>query len=92
MQTIMTLSQPKKLLDPVRDKIRFKHYSLSTEKTYIAWIKQFILHHGKRHSSELGAADVEVFLTHLNATPCVQLKNSRVRLDYYSCCGWPGRL
>ena len=39
----MTPSQAKKLLDQVRDKIRFKHYSLSTEKTYIAWIKQFIV-------------------------------------------------
>ncbi|MCX7103049.1 MAG: phage integrase N-terminal SAM-like domain-containing protein [Methylobacter sp.] len=41
MQTNTTSAQPKKLLDQVRDKIRFKHYSLSTEKTYIAWIKQF---------------------------------------------------
>ncbi|WP_442786205.1 tyrosine-type recombinase/integrase [Methylobacter sp. YRD-M1] len=27
----------------MRDKIRFKHYSLSTENTYISWIKQFII-------------------------------------------------
>ncbi|WP_331710118.1 MULTISPECIES: phage integrase N-terminal SAM-like domain-containing protein [Methylomonas] len=33
----------KKRLDQVRDKIRFKHYSLSTEDTYVYWIKQFIL-------------------------------------------------
>lgn len=42
MQTKTTSAQPKKLLDQVRDKIRFKHYSLSTEKTYLSWIKQFI--------------------------------------------------
>ncbi len=47
MQTNTTSLQPKKLLDQVRDKIRFKHYSLSTENTYISWIKQFILYHGK---------------------------------------------
>jgi integron integrase len=53
------------LLDLVRDKIRFKHYSLSTENTYIAWIKQFIIFHGKRHPTEMGAAEVEAFLTYL---------------------------
>jgi len=49
MQPNTTLAQPKKLLAQVRDKIRFKHYSLSTENTYLSWIKQFILYHGKRH-------------------------------------------
>lgn|GEM_PF-1920283 len=47
----------------MRDKIRFKHYSLSTENTYIAWIKQFIIFHGKQHPTEMGAAEVEAFLT-----------------------------
>ena len=65
MQTITTPTQPRKLLDQVRDKIRFKHYSLSTENTYIAWTKQYILFHGKRHPADLGAAEVEAFLTHL---------------------------
>ncbi|MDI1232593.1 MAG: phage integrase N-terminal SAM-like domain-containing protein [Methylobacter sp.] len=65
MQTNTTSAQPKKLLDQVRDKIRFKHYSLSTEKTYIAWIKQFILYHHKRHPLEMGAIEVEAFLTYL---------------------------
>ena len=35
----------KKLLDLVRDKIRFKHYSYSTERTYVHWIKHYILFH-----------------------------------------------
>jgi len=38
----------KKLLDIVRDTVRFKHYSLSTEKTYIHWIQQYILSIQKR--------------------------------------------
>jgi hypothetical protein len=65
MQTNTTPSQPKKLLDQVRDKIRFKHYSLSTENIYLSWIKQFILYHGKRHPIDMGAAEVEMFLTYL---------------------------
>jgi integron integrase len=53
------------LLDQVREKIRYKHYSLSTENTYVAWIKQYILFNCKRHPSEMGAAEVESFLTYL---------------------------
>jgi len=37
------MSIKKKLLDIVRDKIRFKHYSMSTEKTYTFWIKHYIV-------------------------------------------------
>jgi len=58
-------SQAPKLLDQVRGKIRLKHYSIRTEQAYVEWIKRFILHFGKRHPRELGAADVEAFLTHL---------------------------
>jgi integron integrase len=54
-----------RLLDQVRGKIRLKHYSLRTEQAYLDWIKRFIRHHGKRHPREMGAAEVEAFLTHL---------------------------
>ncbi|MBK7135235.1 MAG: integron integrase [Rhodocyclales bacterium] len=54
-----------KLLDQVRGKIRLKHYSIRTEQAYVDWIKRFILHFDKRHPRELGAAEVEAFLTHL---------------------------
>lgn len=54
-----------KLLDQVRGKIRLKHYSIRTEQAYADWIKRFILFFDKRHPRELGAADVEKFLTHL---------------------------
>ncbi len=53
------------LLDRVRDKIRVKHYSIRTEESYCHFIKRFILFHGKRHPDELGAPEVEAFLTHL---------------------------
>jgi len=61
-----TISSPaKKLLDQVREKIKHKCYSLSTEKTYIVRIKHGIIFHGKRHPSETGAVEVERFLTYL---------------------------
>jgi integron integrase len=54
-----------RLLDQVRDVIRTRHYSLRTEEAYVAWIRRFILFHGKRHPTEMGAGEVGAFLTHL---------------------------
>lgn len=59
------MAQKVKLLDQVRQKIRLKGYSYQTEKTYVDWIKRFILFHQKRHPSEMGKDEVEAFLTHL---------------------------
>ena len=56
-----------KLLDQVRGKIRLKHYSIRTEQAYTDWIKRFILHFGKKHPRDMGAAEVEQLLTHLVA-------------------------
>jgi integron integrase len=53
------------LLVRVRDKIRLKHYSIRTEQAYTDWVRRFILFHEKRHPAEMGAAEVEQFLTHL---------------------------
>ena len=55
----------KKLLDVVREKIRVKHYSISTERTYVHWIKHYILYHNKRHPIDMKKAEIEAFLTHL---------------------------
>ncbi|HTS55805.1 MAG TPA: integron integrase [Burkholderiales bacterium] len=54
-----------RLLDQVRARLRVKHYSIRTEEAYVDWIRRFILFHGKRHPRELGATEVEAFLTHL---------------------------
>ena len=58
-------TQAPKLLDLLRDKVRLKHYSLSTERQYLHWAKRFILFHDKRHPKDMGPAEVEAFLTHL---------------------------
>ena len=57
--------KPPKLLDQVRERLRVKHYSIRTEQQYVQWARRFILFHDKRHPRELGAAEVEAFLTHL---------------------------
>ena len=59
-------SQPAgRLLDQVRERLRLKHYALRTERSYVDWIKRYILFHDKRHPREMGAPQVEAFLTHL---------------------------
>lgn len=60
-----SLAQSPRLLDQVRGKIRLKHYSIRTEQAYVDWIKRFVLHFDKRHPAEMGAPEVEAFLTHL---------------------------
>jgi Phage integrase, N-terminal SAM-like domain len=50
-----------KLLDQASEVMRFKHYSIRTERTYREWIKRFIFFHGKRHPREMGAVEVERF-------------------------------
>jgi len=66
----------KKLLDLVRDKIRFKHYSYSTERTYVHWIKQYIFFHNKKHPIEMNKCEIEEYLTFLatkkNVSPSTQ--------------------
>jgi Phage integrase, N-terminal SAM-like domain len=57
------MPRPPKLLDCVRATIRLKHYSMRTEEAYIQWVRRFILFHGKRHPQEMGAREVEAFLT-----------------------------
>lgn len=54
-----------RLLDRVRLAIRARHYSLRTEEAYVAWIRRFILFHGKRHPLEMGEAEINAFLTDL---------------------------
>ena len=58
-----------RLLDQVRERIRYLHYSLSTEKVYLYWIRFFILWHGRTagmtHPRDMGAKQVESFLTML---------------------------
>lgn len=57
--------KPPKLLDQVRERLRLKHYSIRTESQYVQWIRRFILFHRKRHPRDMGASEVEAFLTHL---------------------------
>jgi integrase len=57
--------RPPRLLDRVREANRLRHGSRSTEKSYVGWIRRFILFHDKRHPAEMGASEVAQFLSSL---------------------------
>jgi hypothetical protein len=56
-----------RLLDPMRERIRYLHDSLSTEKTYLYWVRFCVRWHGRvggmRHPREMGATEIQQFLS-----------------------------
>lgn len=54
-----------KIADQLKERMRLKHYSLKTEQAYLGWYLRFVRFHGLRHPAEMGAAEVEAFLTDL---------------------------
>jgi len=54
-----------RLLDRVRGAIRARHYSVRTEKAYVAWIRRFLAFHRMRHPLAMGAPEITAFLTAL---------------------------
>ncbi|MBL8045581.1 MAG: integron integrase [Anaerolineales bacterium] len=53
------------MLDQFRDQIRVKQYSTRTEKTYVYWVREYILFHDKRHPKDMGVAEITQFIAHL---------------------------
>lgn len=56
---------PPRLLDQLRDRIRYMHYSLRTEEAYVHWVRAYIRYHGLRHPAEMARDEIEGFLTWL---------------------------
>lgn len=69
-----------KVLDQLRERIRYLHYSRRTEEAYVHWVRAFIRFHGIRHPSTMGAGEVEAFLSHLVAERDV------APLRFQPCC------
>lgn len=54
-----------RLLDQVRERTRYLHYSIRTETAYVHWVKAYVHFHGLRHPRDMGVAEIEAFLSHL---------------------------
>ena len=57
--------RPLRLLERLRNRLRTRHYSPRTERTYCDWVRRFVLYHERRHPRSMGEAEIASFLTHL---------------------------
>ena len=70
-----------RLLDQVRERVRYLHYSIRTEQAYVHWVRAFVRFHGVRHPAEMAAPEVEAFLTWLAAERRVAVATHRQALS-----------
>ncbi len=54
-----------RLLDQLRERIRYLHYSIRTEAAYVHWVSMYVRFHGMRHPAEMAGPEVESFLSWL---------------------------
>ena len=73
--------QSGRLLDQVRERIRYLHYSLRTEQAYVHWVRAFVRHHGLRHPRSMGQVEVEAFLSWLAGERHVAVSTHRQALS-----------
>ena len=53
------------LFAEAREKMRIRHLALRTEQAYLQWMRRYVTFHKRKHPRELGAPEVQQFLTHL---------------------------
>jgi integron integrase len=70
-----------RLLDQLREQIRYLHYSLRTEEAYVYWVKKFIYFHQKQHPRDMGQAQVEAFLSYMAVERKVSVSTHRQALS-----------
>ena len=73
-----------RLLDQLRERIRYKHYSLRTEQSYVLWVKSFVKWHGLRHPRDMGGAEV-----HLRCPSIRARENSADTIFMKNACSAP---
>ncbi len=71
-----------RLMDQVREVLRYHHYSYRTEKTYCKWIVRYIKYWGgKTHPKDMDGRHVERFLSHLAVNGNVSASTQRQALN-----------
>jgi integron integrase len=70
-----------RLLDQLRQRVRYLHYSLRTEQAYVYWVRAFVRFHGRRHPRTLGGPEVEAFLSWLSSERAVSASTHRQALS-----------
>jgi integron integrase len=71
-----------KLMDQVRQVLRYHHYAYRTEQTYCDWIVSYIrFHGGKTHPRNMGKREIDAFLSHLATNKKVSASTQRQALN-----------
>jgi integron integrase len=73
--------QATRILGQLRERLRYLHYSLRTEQSYVYWVRYFIHFHGMRHPREMEQPEIESFLTMLVTTRHVSASTHRQALS-----------
>jgi integron integrase len=56
---------PRRLIEALRERLRYMHYSLRTEEAYVYWVRNFVHWAGMRHPRDLGTVEVQGYLSML---------------------------
>jgi len=71
---------PVRLLDQVRERVRYLRDSLRIEPVYVHWVRAFVRFHGLRHPQAIGRGEVEAVLSWLAAERQVSVSSHRQAL------------
>lgn len=74
-------TQPVRFMDRFRAFMRANHMAYRTEKTYCAWVRDFILFHHKRHPETMGKIEVDAWLSHLANDRSVAINTQKTALN-----------
>ena len=70
----------RRLLDQLREQLRYRYYSLRTEEAYVHWVRAFVRWSGLRHPRQMGVAEVQAFLAWLATERQVSVSTHRQAL------------
>ena len=71
-----------KLMDQVREVLRYHHYAYRTESTYCDWIVRYIKYFGAhKHPRDMGKTEIDAFLSHLATERKVSASTQRQALN-----------
>jgi site-specific recombinase XerD len=59
------MAEGRGLYEVARERMRTRHLTYRTEQAYLQWIRRYVGFHKPRHPRDMGAAEVEAFLSHL---------------------------
>lgn len=68
-------------LESVRQDMRLRGYSMSTEKTYILWIRRFIYFTGNKHPKDVEMPQIGRYLTYLAVERHVSVNTQKTALN-----------